>query len=260
MASSNRRTRLLLATSGAAILAGGWELAAGPLPLAPSSLPPLSQVVVELAAQVTTGEFWLSVSQTLRSALLGLAVALLVGVPVGLLVGLSDTAYRSTRFVLEFLKPIPAVVLVPLFLLILGPSPSMAVTLVAFGLVWVAIIQTSAGVRSVDPVAVETARAYQLSTPRRLWSVVVPAASPFIATGVRIAASSALVIAIVAELIAGAPGIGHEIFIAQQGGLYEVTYALVLATGLLGVAFNAIAHLTERRLLFWHESHRPEVA
>lgn len=255
-----RSRRWALSGLGMLLVAATWEAAAGPLGLAPSTLPPLTAVLGELAAQAGEGAFWSAVGGTLRSALLGLVLAMLIGVPVGLLVGLSDIIYRSTRFVLEFLKPIPGVVLVPLFLLLFGPSPTMAVVLVVFGLVWVAIIQTTAGVRSVDPVAIETARAYRLSRPRRLWAVVLPSASPFIATGLRIAASASLVIAIVAELIGGAPGMGREIFLAQQGGLYEVTYALVLATGLLGVAFNAAAFAVERRLLFWHESHRGELA
>jgi ABC-type nitrate/sulfonate/bicarbonate transport system permease component len=77
-------------------------------------------------------------------------------------------------------------------------------------------------------------------------------------TGVRLAATVALVLAITAELVIGAPGLGNQIAVAQTSGAVPDVYALVLVTGLLGIAINLVARTVERRTLHWHQSVRRE--
>jgi ABC-type nitrate/sulfonate/bicarbonate transport system permease component len=199
------------------------------------------------------------VVDTLQAALGGFLVALAIGVPLGVLLGLSDAAERSTRLVVEFLKPIPPVVLIPLLLLTMGPSERMGLFLVAFGCVWPILVQTSYGVQDADPVALDTARSFRLSRAQRIRRVVLPSAAPFVVTGLRIAAGAALVIAVVSELIGGAPGLGKDILLAQNAGLAAKTYAMVVATGLLGLALYVAIGRLERWALHWHPSVRGEV-
>jgi ABC-type nitrate/sulfonate/bicarbonate transport system permease component len=161
--------------------------------------------------------------------------------------------------VVEFLKPIPPVVLIPLLLLTMGPSERLGLVLVVFGCVWPILVQTSYGVRDADPVALDTVRSFGLSAPQRLRRVILPSAAPFLVTGMRIAAGAAFVIAVVSELIGGAPGLGKDILLAQNAGLYAKTYALVLATGILGLALYLVIGRLERWALHWHPSVRAEV-
>jgi len=114
-------------------------------------------------------------------------------------------------------------------------------------------------VQDVDPVADETARSYGLGWWYRIRYVLWPTALPYVFTGVRLAAAVALVLAITAELVIGAPGLGKEIAVAQASNAIPALYALIVVTGLLGVCINLLARAAERRLLRWHQSVRGEL-
>lgn len=252
-----RRWVVVLLTATATL--ASWEIVArAHLVSEGDSLPPATSTLAALGGLIAEQVFWASVVDTLQAALAGLAIAAVVGVPFGALVGLSRPAFVSTRLIVEFLRPIPPVVIIPLLLLILGPSEEMGLFLVAFGCFWPIFVQTTYGVKEADPVALDTARSFGLGPPRRVLQVILPSAMPFVATGVRVAAGAAFVIAIVSELIGGAPGLGKDILLAQNSGQYARTYALVLATGILGLLLYAVLGAAERRGLHWHASIRSE--
>jgi ABC-type nitrate/sulfonate/bicarbonate transport system permease component len=120
-------------------------------------------------------------------------------------------------------------------------------------------VQTLYGVRDVDPVADQTARCYGLGRLARIRYVLWPTAQPYVATGIRLAASVALILAVTAELVIGSPGLGQEITTAQAGGATALVYGLILVTGLLGLAVNVGLRALERRVMAWHVSVRTEV-
>jgi ABC-type nitrate/sulfonate/bicarbonate transport system permease component len=255
-----RRVRTWLAGSlGAIGILVIWQLVASRGVVDPDALPTATDTLSALADLVGDPLFWQAVEDTLEAAIGGFLIALAVGVPVGVLVGLSELAALSTRLVIEFLKPIPPVVLIPLLLLTMGPSERMGLFLVSFGCLWPILIQTAYGVQDTDPVALETARSFRLSSAQRVWRVVLPSATPFVLTGARISVGAALVIALVSELIGGAPGLGRDILLAQNAGLVAKTYAMVLATGLLGLVMYQTVEWVERRVLRWHPSVRGEL-
>lgn len=237
-----------------------WEvIARAHLIVEGDSLPPATSSIAALGTLMTEQSFWVSVFDTLQAALIGLAIAIVLGVPCGALVGLSRLAFRSTRLLVEFLRPIPPVVIIPLLLLTLGPSKQMGLFLVVFGCFWPIFIQTTYGVKEADPVALDTARSFGIGPAGQVFQVVLPSAMPFVATGIRVAAGAAFVIAIVSELIGGAPGLGKDILLAQNSGQFARTYALVLATGILGLLLYAGIGVVERRRLHWHPSMRSGV-
>ncbi|MFE4664655.1 ABC transporter permease [Streptomyces sp. NPDC056716] len=238
---------------------GLWQavVALGVAP--PSALAAPSAVFPELVAVFPTAEFWADIGDTLRSWVTGLAISLAVAVPVGLALGASDLAYRMSRFTIDFLRTIPPVSLIPLSLLLYGASERMALILIVFGSVWPVLMQTMYGVHQVDPVARDATRAYRLSRRDVIFALVLPSAAPFIATGIRIAATMSLLLAIGAELIGGAPGIGRAIALALESGDIPRMYAFVVVSAVLGVLLNLAMVTCERRLLGWHPSHRPRV-
>lgn len=256
----SRRVRIWLAGAAGALGALAlWELVARTGAVGGDALPPATDTLSALGDLLGDGLFWQSVEDTLQAAIGGFLIALAIGIPCGALIGLSDVAAQSTRLVVEFLKPIPPVVLIPLLLLTMGPSERMGLFLVAFGCVWPILVQATYGVQDADPVALDTARSFRLSAPQRVLRIVLPSALPFIVTGVRIAAGAAFVIAVVSELIGGAPGLGRDILLAQNAGLVPKTYAMVLATGVLGLLLYQLIGLFERWALHWHPSVRGEV-
>jgi ABC-type nitrate/sulfonate/bicarbonate transport system permease component len=190
----------------------------------------------------------------------GLGIATVLGVPLGIAIGSSRTVYRATRTLIEFLRPVPSVALIPVAILVYGAGLESKVFLAAFAAFWQLLVQTVYGVQDVDPVATDTARSFGFSRRERLQRVALPSALPYIATGLRIASSVALILAVTAELVIGSQGLGRQINIARSGGNVELMYALIIATGLLGWLLNGFFLAVERRALHWHESQRSTAA
>jgi ABC-type nitrate/sulfonate/bicarbonate transport system permease component len=222
-------------------------------------LPPASEVIIALAGDVQLTAFWTAVGETLLAWCLGLAAAVLLALLLGFVVGSSRFLRRFTNSTVEFLRPIPSVALIPLAVLLFGVKIQSSLMLIIYASFWQVFIQVLYGVADVDNVAMQTARSYGLKTAARVRHVVFPTALPFLMTGVRLAASVALILAITAELVIGSPGLGREIALAQSGGAISGMYALILATGLIGVLINLLMRFVERRTLSWHSSIRSEV-
>ncbi|MDA0172560.1 ABC transporter permease [Solirubrobacter taibaiensis] len=222
--------------------------------------PPMTDTFAALGEQVTEPEFWSAVAHTLEGWAIGLAIAIVIAVPLGLALGFNDYLYRAARPAIEFLRPVPSVALIPLAILIYGTGLQSKVFLVAFASVWPLLIQTIYGARDLDPIQLETARSFRISRKDRILQVTLPGAVPYIATGLRIASATALILAITAELIIGSAGLGREINLARQGGATDLMYALIVTTGLLGWGLNSLFARGERRALHWHPSQRAVVA
>jgi ABC-type nitrate/sulfonate/bicarbonate transport system permease component len=219
--------------------------------------PPISETLGTLVEQLREESFWQAVSNTLQGWALGLGIAAALAIPIGIVIGSSRLLYRASRGVIEFLRPIPSVALIPLAILIYGTGLKSKVFLASFASFWQLLVATLYGVQDVDPVATDTARSFGMSRFQRLFRVTLPSAIPYIATGVRIASAVSLILTVTAELIIGAAGLGRSINLARSGGNVELMYALILATGILGLLLNAILVRVERRVLHWHPSHRP---
>ena len=172
------------------------------------------------------------------------------------MIGSSALLYRASRGLIEFLRPIPSVALIPLAILIYGTGLQSKVFLAAFASFWQLLVATLYGVQDVDPVATDTARSFGFSRRQRLLRVTLPSAVPYIATGLRIASAVSLILTVTAELVIGAAGLGRAINVARSGGNEELMYALIISTGILGVLLNTIFVWGERRVLHWHPSQR----
>lgn len=219
-------------------------------------VPAPSTIGAELLDGLTNAEFWLGVWNTLRTWILSVGLALAVAVPTAIVVGTSARIYRSLRLIIDFLRPIPAIGFLPVLILILGIGPSLKVFAVALAAFWHIFFQTMYGVRDVDPVARDTARAYRLGPLRQFIYVSLAGSTPYIATGTRIAASVALKVTVGVEMVVGLAGIGFDIRSAQYAFNVPKTYALVAASGLIGVVIASGLYQMERRVLRWHPAHR----
>jgi ABC-type nitrate/sulfonate/bicarbonate transport system permease component len=221
-----------------------------------SDFPPPSLALQTLLAELGSAGFWGAVGHTLQGWGYGLLLAVVLAVPLGMAIGSSDLAYRAVRVPLEFLRPIPAVALIPLAVLVYGTGLTSKLFLVVFASFWPLFVQTLYGMRDIDPVSLEAARSYGLGRLDRMRYVVLPSTLPYVATGLRISSAVALILAVTAELVIGAPGLGREIEVARVGGDNRLMYALIIATGGLGLLVNSAFGRAERRLLHWHPSQR----
>jgi len=221
-------------------------------------LPPTSVVLVRVAELLVDPAFLGAVLATLQAWAIGLAICIVVSVTLGVLLGSSPSAYSASRAVIEFLRPIPSVALIPLAILVLGNDAEMKIALIVFSTSWPVLFNTIYGMHDVDPIAKLTAKSFGRGRLATLWEVSLPSATPFIFTGIRIAASVALIVAISAELLAGASdGLGRWILDASAtGNRPDLVYAATIITGLLGLAINGLLVVIERHFLSWQPALR----
>jgi ABC-type nitrate/sulfonate/bicarbonate transport system permease component len=250
---------LLLPTLTTAALLGTWE-ALSRLGVLPAELPPVSDIAVWLGENAGSAELWTALSQTLTHW----AVALLLGVAIGAVVGGAMAAIPVVNDLLigtvEFFRPIPAVVYLPIMLLLLGATSEVVIYLAGLAALWPMLLQTYYGVKDVDPMMRDTARVYGLTSRQRLVSVTAPTVLPYFSTGVRIASTITLLVAVAMELIGAIPGLGNTLATYANNGLYDATYGIIVIAGLLGVLLNAVFERLERSALKWHASYRTENA
>lgn len=182
---------------------------------------------------------------------IGVLVAVCLGMILGAAVGLSAWADALTRTSVEFLRPVPAVALVPVAIVLFGLQITMQVFLVAVACIWPVLVGTKHAVRAVDPLLLDTARMLGLSRMGRLRRVMLPAAVPSVATGIRTAAGLGVVVAVAAELVSGSPGLGNYLIKSQQAGQTASAFAGVLLAGVLGLTVNVVLAGLERRVSGW---------
>jgi ABC-type nitrate/sulfonate/bicarbonate transport system permease component len=243
-----------------AVALAAWEVVSRTGLISQNDLPAMSTSFGELWDLVQTSAFWKNFGYTVRGWALGLAIATALAVPLGILLGSSELAARAFRVPIEFLRPIPSAVLIPLLFLTLGPNLKSEIFLAAFGAFWPLLVQTMYGVRDVDPLTIDTARSFGVGGFERLVRLKLPSSLPYIATGLRISSTVSLILAFTAELFMGTPGLGQAMNFAQSYGLNDQLYALALATGFLGLAIHFAMAALERRALRWHPSQREAAA
>lgn len=235
-----------------------WQVLSWTGVLDPSAITSMAHTFTTIWASLQTTHLWVGVGQTLEATAIGFALGSALGIVAGTVIGLNRFAYASCFLVIEFFRVIPIIAVLPLFVLLFGTTLKMKVIVIVFGGFFPTVIQTIYGVRSVDPVVRDTATVFGLGRLRRFAVVTMPSAAPFLATGLRLAATGALLIDIVAEITAGGSGIGLQILQAQAGGDVPYTYALLVVTGVIGMLLVIGVQTLERRVLAWHEVYRSQ--
>lgn len=177
--------------------------------------------------------------------LVGLLVAAVIGIPAGLLVGLSDTADRATRPVIQFLRMISPLSWAPISVAIFGIGNEPVIFLIAAAAVWPILINTAAGVHSVDPGYLQVAKSFGATRIEQLTVVVLPAIRGHLQTGLRVALGIAWVVLVPAEMLGVRSGLGYQILNARDQLSYGQVVAVIVVIGVIGYALD----LAARRLL-----------
>jgi len=172
---------------------------------------------------------------------MGLLIAAVVGVPLGLGIGLSQTAERATRPVLQFLRMISPLSWAPVAVGLFGIGSEPVFFLVAAAAVWPIVLNTAAGVRAVDPGHILVARSLGARRGEILGSVVLPSARAHVLTGLRLALGIAWVVLVPAEMLGVDSGLGYQILNARDQLAYDQLMAVILVIGALGYVLDALA-------------------
>jgi NitT/TauT family transport system permease protein len=223
----------------AAARATGWESS---LLAAPSA------IVAAFLAALADGTLALATAQTLATSLAGLGLGAAFGLGIGILLGLVRTVDRLMEFSIEAFRPIPAVALIPIALLIFGFGFRMEIAIVAFAAFWPILILARAAVAGVEPRLIQVARALGFGVAARVWKIVLPAALPRIFVAFRLAAGIAVIVAVTVEIAANPLGLGYNMMLAQQTLRPELMLALLVWLGIVGWALNHVLLWLQKRL------------
>ena len=199
-----------------------------------------------------SGEFFRDAAGSLYRVIAGFAVGALLALPFGLAMGASEKAYRYFNPLLQVLRPIPPIAYIPLSILWFGLGNPPAIFLIALGAFFPVLINTIAGVRAVDSIYMRAARnlgASQFTIFRR---VILPAATPYILSGVRIGIGTAFIVVIVAEMIAVNNGLGFRILEAREYFWSDKIIAGMFSIGFIGLAIDTVVNKINNHLLRWH--------
>lgn len=229
-----------------------WDLVVRMGMIKPILLPPplatIDALIEGLAGGPLLTDFMVTVSRTLQA----FAIAGIVGVPLGVLLGSNERAYSSVEFLIDFFRSTPSSALIPLFILIFGISDINKIAIASFGAFLIVVFNSAYGVINARKQRVMAAQVMGASRWRIFRDVLVWESLQPSFVGLRSAVSMALVIVIVAEMFIGSEnGLGHAIIDAQQVLNVRTMYAAILATGILGYALNVVFLTVERRIVHW---------
>ena len=233
-------TRLLRGVLLPALAFLAWEAGSRAGLLSMDSFSRPSDIAAAFAAGIADGSIPLATWQTVQAAMFGFAIAAVAGVLVGAVMGLSPPLARVVGPSFEALRPIPAVALTPLTLLLFGFGLRMEGAVVAFACIWPVLLVTIAAVRGIEPRLLEVALTLELGFAARLRKIILPASLARIAVGLRIAISISLIVAVTVEIVMNPRGLGYGMIIAQQSLKPDLMYAQLLWLGLLGWGLNAL--------------------
>ena len=216
-----------------------WELSSHgeAFPIDTVSRP--SDIAVALAGGFMDGSIPLATWQTMQAALFGLAIAAVLGILFGVVLGLSPRLEGIVGPSIDALRPVPSVALIPLALLMFGFGLQMEASVVAFACLWPILLVTIAAVQGVEPRLLDVARVLRMSFAARMFKVILPAALGRINVGLRIAVSISLIVAVTVEIVLNPRGLGYSMIGAQQSLRPDLMYAQLLWLGLLGWGLSA---------------------
>ncbi|HEV2784478.1 MAG TPA: ABC transporter permease [Actinophytocola sp.] len=207
-----------------------------------------------------TDSWFENILPSLGRILGGFLIAAVIGVALGAALGRSRTGMDYVGPLFAFMRAIPPVTLIPVFIGLFGIDHEMKLATIVFGAVWPVLLNTVDGVRSVDPVQTDTARSFRTSRSQWVTMVVLPAALPKIFAGLRLSLSIAVLLMVVSELVGRSGGIGSELIFAQRQFDPTIMWAWIVLLGIVGYVLNTLFLIVERRVLAWQPSRHTEHA
>lgn len=230
-----------------------WEALSRLGIVTPMQLPAPSAIAVAGWGEIRSGDLPEQALLTLRHLTVSFALAAIVAVPAGFALGRSRLLFAACEPLIEFLRPMPVIAVLPIAVLVLGLGDTMIDVVIAFGSGWVVLLHAMDGARGIDPVLIDTGATFRVSRSRRFFTIVLPAAAPMTFTGLRVGLGIAVIITVVVELVSGfAGGLGD--YVGQLEGALRTpeAYAGIVAIALIGYVLGQALLGVEHRLMAWH--------
>ena len=193
---------------------------------------------------------------SLERILASLAIATAIGFPLGIALGRSPVVTSYLNPLLQFARALPVVTMAPVFIVLFKIGTQMEIATIVFGTIWPILLNTIDGAASVDPVQLETARAFRLTRWQRLAKLIIPATLPRAFAGFRLSLSLSLILMVFAELVGSSNGIGYEMSNASNAFDMTFLWSTIVLLGILGYLLNVLLSGAEQHVLAWHSANR----
>lgn len=229
-----------------------WAIVTGANLVDSFFLPSPIQVFIELINLFATGLIFPDIFATLFRVLTAFALAIILGIPIGLLLGSNEKLYESVEFIIDFFRSLPATAIFPLFLLFLGVGDESKIAVAAFGALLIIVFNTAHGLKHANKHRHRAAKLMGATKIQIFKSISLWESLPQTFAGIRTAISITLIIVIITEMFIGTQvGLGRRIIDFQY--IYNITgmYAVIILTGLVGYMLNTVFVLAEKKTIHW---------
>jgi ABC-type nitrate/sulfonate/bicarbonate transport system permease component len=215
-------------------------------------LPPPLAVGQNLINLLLNGTLNNDINSTVSRFILGYIGGVVSGIPIGLLMGMSRISYQLLEFPTDFFRSLPVTALFPLFLLCFGVGDTSKVAMIWMAVIFIVAVNATYGVIQAPKKRLQMARSFRANRRQIFFDIIIWESVPQIVVGMRVALSTALIVAIVGEMFIGTQyGIGQRLYDAYSKSLIEELYSMILIVGIIGYLANKLFLIIEKRLIFW---------
>jgi ABC-type nitrate/sulfonate/bicarbonate transport system permease component len=229
-----------------------WEACARLSPVIRLYFPPISLILLSLIELAFSRELVGHLLVSLGRFVTGYLLSAVIAVTLGIILGYFRLAYSLLEMLIEFLRPMPSVAIIPVAILFLGIGDPMVVAVTVYACTWPILINTIDGVRNIDRTLIDTGRTFGLGRWKILRKIALPAASPYIITGLRISLAIGLILVTTSEMIVGGSGLGFFILDEERSLRTSNMYAGIVLVAILGYLLNRLFLVLESIALAWH--------
>ena len=225
-----------------------WEIVSRLELVDPVFLPPFSKVLAALGDLIISGELFKHIAVSLQRSIIGFCLGLVFAVPLGLVIGWFKGFEYFVDPLLQAFRQTSTLALFPVFILLFGIGEVSKVAIIFWGVQWPILLSTIAGVKNVDPILIKSARSMGTSPCTLFIKVIIPASIPSIFTGIRLSATTSILVLIAAEMIGANAGLGFLLYDAEVKYKIPTMYASIITMSLLGLILNYILVAMEKRV------------
>lgn len=219
----------------------------------PAVFPPLDVILSALWNGIASGALLDDIAISFQRSGIAFVTAVVVGIPLGLFMGQIRAVEQALDPILQLFRQTSALALYPVFILLMGLGETSKVFVIFWATLFPILLATIGGVKEVDKKLIEMARTYGAGPLTIFRRVILPASVPAIFVGLRLSATTALLLLIAAEMIGANKGIGFQVMNAQYNFQIPLMFAAILLLAFLGLAANALLVLLQRRLCRWSQ-------
>lgn len=250
-----KRKNPWLSILSGAILIGIWSLVTLTGMVDETTLPsPVSliETIADLAANGYSGtSLWGHIGISIFRALAGFSIAIVLGVPIGLMIGRSVTLESLFSPIIGFFRPIPPIAFITLFVFYFGIGEGPKIGLIFMACFWYVILNSAEGVRAIPDLIIRAGENIGLNRVQLFFRVIIPASMPAIMTAIRAASSISWTLVVASELIGAQAGLGFMILDSAQYFNIPVTYVGIIIIGIIGLMWELVISSVQRRVLHW---------